>query len=139
LVDRDVLHRRLAKLEELLRQLRGLAQVDRRTYLSSPEFHAQGERWLHLAAECGLDIAHHVIADAGWGAPATYREAFRKLAENQVLTDTLASQMETWAGLRNLLVHIYLEVDQERLYEILTRDLDQLEEYSRRIAEHFLP
>lgn len=46
----------------------------------------------------------------------------------------LARSMEGWAGLRNLLVHLYLEVDPARLYEILRQDLDELERYARELA-----
>jgi uncharacterized protein YutE (UPF0331/DUF86 family) len=43
--------------------------------------------------------------------------------------------MEGWAGLRNLLVHLYLEVDHERLWEILSTELDQLEAFARAVTE----
>jgi uncharacterized protein YutE (UPF0331/DUF86 family) len=36
--------------------------------------------------------------------------------------------------LRNVLVHLYLEVDHERLYEMLQRDLDQLERFAADIT-----
>ena len=42
--------------------------------------------------------------------------------------------MEGWAGLRNVLVHFYLEVDHARLFEILKRDLDQLQAYAAAVA-----
>jgi uncharacterized protein YutE (UPF0331/DUF86 family) len=38
--------------------------------------------------------------------------------------------MEGWAGLRNVLVHLYLDVDHELLYEMLAKELDQLERYA---------
>ncbi len=51
-----------------------------------------------------------MIADRGWGQPNTYREAFTTLAEKKVLPRPLSERMEGWAGLRNILVHLYLEV-----------------------------
>ncbi len=79
-------------------------------------------------------IAHHLIADRGWRTPTTYREAFRILEDNGVLTAELAGQMEGWAGLRNVLVHIYLDIDRERLYEIFTHDLHQPEQLAQAVA-----
>jgi uncharacterized protein YutE (UPF0331/DUF86 family) len=73
LVDRDVFDRRLGKLEELLRDLRRLAAIDRTRFLSDHGLQAQAERWLQLAAECALDLAHHLIAERGWKAPASDR------------------------------------------------------------------
>ena len=92
------------------------------------------ERWLHLAAESALDLAHHLIADRGWKTPSSYREAFQVLAQEGVLLPELARQMEAWAGLRNVLVHFYREVDHDRLFEILQRDLDQLQAYAAAVS-----
>ena len=94
---------------------------------------ASTERWLQLASECALDLAHPVIADQGWKTPNTYREAFQVLRDEGALSPHLAHQMEQWAGLRNVLVHLYLEVDHERLYEVLQRDLDELERFAAEI------
>jgi uncharacterized protein YutE (UPF0331/DUF86 family) len=134
LVDREVFDLRLAKLEALLRDLRSLAGRDRASFLADRGLQAQAERWLQLAAECTLDLAHHLIADRGWKTPATYREAFEVLCAEGVLDTSLAEQLQGWAGLRNVLTHLYLEVDHARLYEILRGELDQLERYAKALA-----
>ncbi len=134
MVDRDVLDRRLAKLEELLRQLRRLAAIEKQTFLADEMVRASAERWLQLAAECSLDLAHHLIADRGWKTPSTYREAFEILNRENVLDGESAHQMALWAGLRNVLVHLYVEVEPERLYQILQEDLDQLERFAAAIS-----
>ncbi len=130
MVDRETLDRRLGKLEELLRDLRRLAMVPRSEFLRERGLQAQAERWLQLAAECALDLANHLIADRGWRTPATYKESFQILKEQGVLPERLAGAMEGWAGLRNLLVHFYLGVDHERVFEILVNELGQLEEFA---------
>lgn len=134
MVDRDVFEGRLARLEELLRHLRRLAQADRQAFLRDPGLQAQAERWLHLAAEGCLDLAHHLIADRGWRTPETYRDAFVVLREEGALSEELAGRMEDWAGLRNVLVHLYLDVDHALLWRILAEDLDDLEQFAAAIA-----
>ena len=134
MVDRDVFDRRLAKLEALLRDLRALARVERERFLVDRGLQAQAERWLQLAAECALDLAHHLIASRGWPVPSTYREAFQILQREGVLTDALSLHMQGWAGLRNILTHVYLEIDHRRLYEVLTGELASLEHYAAAIA-----
>lgn len=130
MVDREVFDRRLAKLEQFLRDLRGLAAEPRERFLSDRGLQAQAERWLHLAAEAAIDLAHHLIADRGWATPSTHREAFAVLHKEGVLSEELAGSMERWAALRNVLVHLYLDVDHRILYRILTRDLDELASYA---------
>jgi uncharacterized protein YutE (UPF0331/DUF86 family) len=97
------------------------------------------ERWLQLAAECTLDLAHHLIADQGWRTPANCRESFQILQNEGVLPSELSIKMQNWAGLRNVLVHVYLELDHNRIYGIVQNELDQLGQYaaalSRAIAD----
>lgn len=135
MVDREVFDRRLARLEELLRSLRQIAAEDKNAFLKDELLQASAERWLQLAAECAIDLAHHLIADRGWKTPVTYREAFQVLLQEGAVSLEIAHQMEAWAGLRNVLVHLYLDVDQERIYEILCNDLDQLENYASGLSQ----
>ena len=126
LVDREVFDRRLARLEGLIKDLRGIAGVEESQFHQDRGLQAQAERWTHLAIECCLDLANHLIADRGWRAPDSYRAAFLALADEDVIGAELAAQMASWAGLRNILVHLYLDVDHQRLHTILGAELDQL-------------
>ncbi len=135
MVDRSVFDLRLAKLEQLLENLETLTAIERSDFLADQAVQAQAERWLHLAAECTLDLANHFIADRGWRTPATNRETFQVLAENGVLPEDLAQRMEGWAGFRNILVHLYLEIDQDTVFDILTRDLHELRTCAAKLAE----
>ncbi len=131
MVDREVFERRLSRLETLIRDLRELAGRPDDVFLSDRGLQAQAERWTHLAVECCLDLANHLIADRGWPTPDTYRDGFRTLQLQGVIDEDLAMSMAGWAGLRNLLVHLYLDVDHALLFEILGRDLDQLEAFAK--------
>ena len=42
--------------------------------MREPGLHHLAERFLHLACECVLDIAHHIISDEGYRQPETYRD-----------------------------------------------------------------
>jgi len=75
-----------------------------------------------------------LIAERGWKTPTTYRETFEILRAERVLDAELAGQMQGWAGLRNILTHLYLDVDHVRLYEILTSELGQLESYAAALS-----
>ncbi len=130
MVDRDVFYRRLAKLEELLHRLREIAQVSKEEFLDDGGIQAKAERWLHLAAECCLDLGQHLIADRGWRMPKSNREVFQILGQEGVLPDAMAAQMQDWAGFRNVLVHLYLEIDYQQVYTTLTEELEQLEGFA---------
>jgi uncharacterized protein YutE (UPF0331/DUF86 family) len=125
-VDEGVLRRRLDALLQYLELLRPFAAVSRDEFVRDPRQHDLAERYLHLAAECALDIANHVIADAGFEAPETYRAAFEILERHGVIDSDLARRLQAWAGFRNILVHGYLDVDHGLSWDALTRDLGDL-------------
>jgi len=135
LVDPDVLALRLAKLEQCVVGLRALAKTPKDTFVRDVALQAQGERWLHLAVESALDIAHHVLADRGGQPPPTYRDAFLQLERLGVLDAELAGRMADWAGLRNVLVHLDVAVDHARLHDIMAHDLDDLERFAAAVAK----
>lgn len=135
MVDQLVFSLRLAKLEELLRHLRQMQGTTFQAFTTNAALQAQAERWLQLAAECVLDLAHHLIAESGFRTPTSYRDAFAVLLERGVLDAELSARMQQWAGFRNVLVHLYLDVDAAIVYEVLQRDLDDLETYASKLIE----
>lgn len=110
-------------LSRLAHLARALIQLERLTGLSAGE---RGdplnvlalERALHLAAEAILDIGHHVLAGRGRAIPAHYRDVLPALAEAGALPREISDRLEGLAGLRNLLVHGYADVDPARLWAL---------------------
>ena len=79
-------------------------------------------------------MANHVIASSGWRTPQDFRDGFTVLEENGVLERGLAERMRALAGLRNLLVHIYAEVDDRIVRESLHEGLQDLSDFSQAMA-----
>jgi uncharacterized protein YutE (UPF0331/DUF86 family) len=76
---------------------------------------AEGASALEFAAQCAIDAALDLVARRGLGAPQTYREAFVVLAQHAVIDAALAEKLQAWAGLRNVLVHMYIKLDLDRV------------------------
>jgi len=133
-VDRDALSARLNALEGYLAELRSFGERTREEFVAQPGLHHLAERFLHLACECMLDIAHHVIADLGYRQPGSYKDAIVVLEEEGLLDADLSRRLQRWIGFRNVLVHFYLEIDHGRAYDAVREDLADLEGFARRMA-----
>ena len=73
-----------------------------------------GIKYLMLSAiESCIDVAQHLCATQGWGPPADNGDAMRLLGVHGVLSVDLADQMRRAVGFRNVLVHEYVEVDDD--------------------------
>jgi len=133
-VDRDALSTRLDALESYLAELRSFEQVSREEFIREPALHHLGERFLHLACECVLDIAHHVIAEQGYRQASSYKDSMEVLQEEGLLAPELAARLKGWMGFRNVLVHFYLDIDHGRSYDATREDLSALEEFAAAVA-----
>lgn len=139
MVERDVLSSRLDALESYLAELRGFRGGDREEFVREPALHHLAERFLHLACECVLDIAHHVIAGQGYRQPANYKETMEVLREEGLVEEDLAERLKGWMGFRNVLVHFYLEIDHGRSYDVIQEELGDLQLFAARMARFLDP
>jgi uncharacterized protein YutE (UPF0331/DUF86 family) len=135
MVDADVLRRRIDALLDYLVRLERFRGIERETFVKDPDTHHLAERYLHLAIEAVLDIANHVIADRGYEAPETYRDAFGILAAHGWLDAELARRLQGWAGFRNVLVHVYMAIDHGIAWDAIAGDLPDLQALAEKGAE----
>ncbi|NOY93611.1 MAG: DUF86 domain-containing protein [Deltaproteobacteria bacterium] len=84
------------------------------------------ERALQISAEAIFDVGHHVLAGRGLPVPRTYREVIPALTRAGVWSVELATRLEGLAGLRNILVHDYVEIDGAQLWDLLDHRLGDL-------------
>jgi uncharacterized protein YutE (UPF0331/DUF86 family) len=133
-VDRDVLSSRLNALESYLAELRPFGERSREEFVRESGLHHLAERFLHLACECVLDMTQHVISDQGYRQPGNYKDAIEVLREEGLVDANLAERLKRWMGFRNLLVHIYLEIDHGKSYDAIREDLGDLEEFAAALA-----
>jgi uncharacterized protein YutE (UPF0331/DUF86 family) len=73
---------------------------------------------LHLwqAVQIVIDLAVALCVRAKLGEPATYGDAFRKLAAAGYLDDELATHLSRAAGFRNVVAHAYESLDMQRVH-----------------------
>jgi uncharacterized protein YutE (UPF0331/DUF86 family) len=128
-VDKTLILRKLADLEEYLKQVKEYAKVTVGQY--SKDWKAQRivERTLQMMVEICADIAGHIISDKGYRVPTTYADTFRVLYENDILTKELFGTMEKMAKFRNIIVHHYDKVDSKIVIGILKKDLKDFSVY----------
>jgi len=121
-------------LEGYLAELRPFRDVRREEFVRELAMHHLAERFLHLACECILDIAQHVIADQGYRQATSYKDAMDVLCEEGLLDRDLADRLKGWMGFRNVLVHLYLTIDHGRTYDAIRDDLSDLGQFAVAMA-----
>ncbi len=127
------------RLQRLLRQM-----LDTVAFLTAeagaPVEIRNQRRWLDsikynfiTAIECAVDVGQHICAVRGWGPPNTNAEVFALLGAHGVLPTTLTGDLMRASGFRNVLVHEYIDVDDDLVVANLART-DDLRSFAEAIA-----
>ncbi len=80
-----------------------------------------------------IDAGQHVCSSEGWGPPRNNGDVMRVLADHGVLGVEHGRRMAQAAGFRNVLVHDYIEVDDDVVLARLA-DLSDLEAFVAALA-----
>ncbi len=116
-VDRDVVGRRLRAIADALATL---ASVEDRTVTrlrADPVTAAAVERLLQVMVDLAVDVNAHIVSAERGEAPTTARRSFEMAAEIGLLADDHAGRLAVAAGLRNVLVHRYVDIDTDLVAE----------------------
>jgi len=129
MVDRDKMEGLIRHLREYTGFLRQIVQQDRAAFLNDPKSIGSTRYYLQVSIETCINIANHIIATGRLRAPQDYRDSFTVLNEAGILPDGLTHTMRELAGLRNLLVHVYWDVDDGMIYEGIRAELDDFDTF----------
>lgn len=89
------------------------------------------ERLLELIVQVAVDILAHLLAESD-RTPSSYRNTFELSGRVELISTPLAERLADAAGLRNVLVHLYDEID----YEIVAASIDRaLNDFGQLFAE----
>lgn len=116
--------------------LKELGELPRDEFLASYLVCSAAERSFQVAIQAALDIGATLLAEAGTDVPSEYHDIFPKLAEIDVLPLPLANRLINMSKFRNVLVHLYMEIDLERLYSYIQNNLDDFNEFARHVSTY---
>lgn len=128
----------LRKLSSMKRCVDYLKSLDPETLDLEYDYEKRSavERNFQLAIESAIDIGEIIISEEGFERPADYKSVFLVLGKHSILPKGFAEKFAPSAGLRNVLVHMYDEVDLVILEEFLTKKLGDFEEFAGYVLEY---
>lgn len=124
MVDKNLILRKIAELEEYLEQIREFSNISAEQYAGDWKTQRIVERTLQMMIELCVDIANHIISDRRLRVPVTYADTFKVLSEAGLIDQNLYNTMEKMAKFRNIVVHNYDRIDQSIVVMILRKNLD---------------
>lgn len=134
-LNRDLILDRFEDIRRSLERLERIKVTPREQFLADQDLLDLASYRLLVAIEAALQICFHVSAQRLHRVPEEYADCFAILAEAGILEGELSRSLQQMARFRNMLVHVYWQVDYNRVYDILHKNLDDLRRFVRAIGE----
>ena len=125
----------LNNLQDCLNKLSILAGYSENEFVQDFTKVESAKHLLQVSIECCLDIAHHTIADEGYRTPKDSYDSFVVLNEKVILPDEFMLTLRQMVSFRNRVVHLYWDVDNETVYDIVKNNLGDFETFIEYILE----
>lgn len=127
MVDPNVLRRRLDKLNEYLSFLREAQEHSYSAFVNDPYPYGSVERFLQLSIEALNDMGSHVVVDENLGPIERGRDLPGVFESEGLIKEEMKEQWAEMIGFRNALVHDYLDIDRDIVYDVLQNRLEEIE------------
>ena len=107
----EVVTRKLAYLRKLLTELRPFSGATLEEVLAR---NRELERIFELLVTAAADLLQHLLSERDITA-SSYREVYARAGQAGLIPADLSARLEKAAQMRNVIVHMYEEIDYERL------------------------
>ena len=119
----------VGEVKEALHVLREYLPKGKEEILKNPTILGSSKYHLIVAIQGCIDICNHLVAKKGGRAPEDYADCFNLMADLGILENDLSERLAQMARFRNLLIHLYWRVDNERVYKILSENLVDIDQF----------
>lgn len=133
--DRATISARLRAMRETLTALEALRSIDANTLGAEPLTRAAAERLIQVVVDLSVDINAHLVTSETGAAPRTGHDSFLAVAAIGAISEDLAERLAPSAGLRNILVHRYVDIRTDLVAGAIPTVLDGFADYVRQTAD----
>lgn len=130
----DKIARLISELRKSARNLQRLRSHEKRSFFSDPDKIGSAKYHFIVAIESAIDICSHIVSRNRFRIPEDYADTFRVIHENGGFDAQMVLTLREMTKFRNRLVHLYWEVDDEQIYDILQTRLGDFDRFLERIS-----
>ena len=136
MIDPQAVQALLQTLSEYTEDLRAYQQLSHDEVIADRNYQSMIRYALQTAIQCVIDIANHLLIGDDLEQPSDSRSAILGLGRHGVLPQDFAQGLAGMSGLRNVIVHRYMTVDDELIYQFLQKCVTDFETFSQHIVDY---
>jgi uncharacterized protein YutE (UPF0331/DUF86 family) len=117
--DQEKMVKLTSELRKSQARLAALSALPRDVFLGDPDKIGSAKYHFVVAIEICIDLCSHIISRNGYRVPDDYADTFTVMREAGAFDERFAGELRDMARFRNRLVHLYWEVDDAQVHELL--------------------
>ncbi len=133
MLDKERILKIIADTERYLKDLGELKIKDARS-LNKERFYSVSMMLFAILNRC-IDLGEEIVRGEKLGAPSSYRDIFRLLGRNKILSSDIQKRLEYLVSKRNVLAHEYFDVTEESIYDLYLR-IGVVQEFMEQVKKH---
>jgi len=127
--DQEKMVKLVSELRKSVSRLMELGKLHPDKFLKDSDKIGSSKYHFIVAIESTIDMCNHIISRNGYRIPEDYGDTFAVMGEVGAIEKGFAEELVKMAKFRNRLVHLYWEVDDRQLYEILQTRLGDFKKF----------
>ena len=136
MIDPQAVQALLQSLSEYTEDLRAYQQLSHDDVITDRNYQSMIRYAMQTAIQGVIDIANHLLIGGDLEQPSDSRSAIVGLGRHGILPQDFAQEIAGMSGLRNVIVHRYMTVDDELIYQFLQRCVTDFETFSQYIVDY---
>lgn len=135
-VDFEKVKQKLMFMEKNIEKLKKISILSKDDFIKDFRNVDSGKYLLQVTIEAMLDISNHIIARNRWGKPDTNKECFEILEKHNLIDSKQINTYFNMAKFRNRVVHMYFDIDDNVIYELIQNNLIDFESFIKTIGQN---
>lgn len=120
----EIIEQHIQNMEEALTELGRYGNISFEEFQRDLSLRWIVEKGLEILIQNLLDIGAHLLASQIKNDWEDYGEVILKLGKHRVIPQAFSDKIKGMAGLRNILIHEYLKIDLDKLFDYLKYRLE---------------
>lgn len=137
-VDKEKTAKRISEIQIAMDRLKQYASMNVKTFIKDDEKVAAAKYHLLTVIEGCISICTHISTKEIHKIPEGYGACFKLLADNNIIDSDLGNNLSKMAGFRNLLIHQYWNIDDQKVHQFIVSGLDDIKTYIKLVGDKYL-
>lgn len=135
-LDSSLVERRLAMILKELEFLKSIKKQSYNEFLNDGKSSRSTARVIETIAQSMINTCSHIVAQKHYGISDTYKGTIELMAQHHILSMDLAVNLQKVIAMRNVLVHQYLDIDFEIVWNAIDTLLIDSQSFIQEIKRH---